>query len=432
MSTRHTAHAASNATSVPAAFWPLVLLAAAVLMITMGARQSLGLFLSPLNTATGLGIATISLAMAVGQFMWGAVQPIAGAVADRYGPGRVLAAGTIVLAIGYAATPYMSSGFGLMMTIGVLTAAGSGAGSFSVLIGAAAQRLPAEKRGMAAGIINAGGSFGQFLFAPLLQKLIGVFGWMGAMWSMAVISLFALPMAWMLRKRPATAAISQSSKSANASIAEAFKPVSEDGGIKKAIRTALADRSYLLLHAGFFTCGFHIAFLVTHLPGEVQLCGLPPNVAGWSLAIIGLANIVGSLLAGWGVGHYRSKYILAAMYASRAVLIGVYLLSPKTELTFYLFAAGLGLTWLATVPPTAGLVGKLYGTRYLSTLFGLTLLSHQVGGFFGAWLGGIAITAQGNYDWMWYADIVLALLAALCNLPIREAPIAHARSLQPA
>ena len=414
------------------AFWPVVLLAAAVLMITMGARQSLGLFVSPLNTATGLGIASISLAMAVGQFIWGAVQPIAGAVADRYGPGRVLAAGTIVLAIGYATTPYMSSSFGLMMTIGVLTAAGSGAGSFSVLIGAAAQRLPGDKRGMAAGIINAGGSFGQFLFAPLLQKLISVFGWMGAMWSMAVITLFALPMSWMLRKRPAATKKADSSNAANAGTGAASGPIAADGGIRKAIRIALADRSYLLLHAGFFTCGFHIAFLVTHLPGEVQLCGLPPNVASWSLAIIGLANIVGSLLAGWGTGRYRSKYILAAMYASRAVLIAVYLLSPKTEATFYLFAAGLGLTWLATVPPTAGIVGKLYGTRYLSTLFGLTLLSHQVGGFFGAWLGGIAISRQGNYDWMWYADIVLALLAALCNLPIREAPVARIGTLKAA
>ena len=417
-------------------FWPVVLLAAAVLMITMGARQSLGLFVSPLNTATGLGIASISLAMAVGQFTWGAIQPIAGAVADRYGPGRVLAAGTIILAIGYATTPYMTSSFGLMMTIGVLTAAGSGAGSFSVLIGAAAQRLPGEKRGMAAGIINAGGSFGQFLFAPLLQKLIGVFGWMGAMWSMALISLFALPMSWLLRKRPAKVTISESAtasnSNANSSAGEASGPITEDSGIKKAVRVALADPSYLLLHAGFFTCGFHIAFLVTHLPGEVQLCGLPPNVASWSLAIIGLANIVGSLLAGWGTGRFRSKYILAAMYASRAVLIAVYLLSPKTETTFYLFAAGLGLTWLATVPPTAGIVGKLFGTRYLSTLFGLTLLSHQVGGFFGAWLGGIAITRTGSYDWMWYADIALAALAALCNLPIREAPVVRAGALQAA
>ncbi len=406
------------------AFWPVVLLAASVLMITMGARQSLGLFVSPLNTATGLGIATISLAMAIGQFMWGAVQPIAGAVADRYGPGRVLAFGTIVLALGYATTPLMSSSFGLMMTIGVLTAAGSGAGSFSVLIGAAAQRLPGEKRGMAAGIINAGGSFGQFLFAPLLQRLISGLGWMGARWSMAIISLFALPMSWMLRKKPATAQ-AQAGAAPSATAAE-------DGGLKKAVRVALADRSYLLLHAGFFTCGFHIAFLVTHLPGEVQLCGLPPNVASWSLAIIGLANIVGSLLAGWGTGRFRSKYILAAMYASRALLIAVYLLSPKTDTTFYLFAAGLGLTWLATVPPTAGIVGKLYGTRYLSTLFGLTLLSHQVGGFFGAWLGGIAITAQRNYDWMWYADIALATLAALCNLPIREAPVVRVGALKAA
>ncbi len=404
----------------PHRFWIITLLAAAMLMITMGARQSLGLFVSPLNTATGLGIASISLAMAIGQFMWGAVQPIAGAVADRYGPGRVLAAGTIVLAMGYASTPYMHSSFGLIMTIGVLTAAGAGAGSFSVLIGAASQRLPAARRGMAAGVINAGGSFGQFLFAPVLQRLIAVSGWMGAMWSMAAISLLALPIAWLMRKKqPSQSATS----SPNTSTGAALKPFPEDKTLMQAIREAVANPSYLLLHAGFFTCGFHIAFLVTHLPGEVQLCGLPPNVASWSLAIIGLANIVGSLLAGWGVGRYRSKMILSGMYASRALLVGVYLLAPKTEITFYLFAAGLGLTWLATVPPTAGIVGKLFGTRYLSTLFGFTLLSHQIGGFFGAWLGGIAITQYGNYDWMWGADIVLALLAAMCNLPIREAKI---------
>lgn len=182
----------------------------------------------------------------------------------------------------------------------------------------------------------------------------------------------------------------------------------------------MVDRSYLLLHAGFFTCGFHIAFLVTHLPGEVSLCGLPASVASWSLAIIGLANIAGSLMAGWWVNRYRSKMILFWMYASRAVLVLIYLAAPKTEITFYLFAIGLGFTWLATVPPTAGVVGKLFGTRYMATLFGLTLLSHQIGGFFGAWLGGIAITQQGDYLWMWYADAALAALAAVCNLPIRE------------
>lgn len=397
-------------------FWGITLLAAAMLMVTMGARQSMGLFVSPLNTATGLGIASISFAMAIAQFVWGAVQPIAGAVADRYGPGRVLVAGVLLLALGSALTPLMTSSWGLILSIGIVSAAGAGAGSFSVLIGAASQRLPAERRGMASGIINAGGSFGQFVFAPLLQRLITTLGWMGAMWSLAVITLAALPIGRALRRRPAPAWDVHSNLHAPAG---SVTP-SRVGSLRDAVGQAFAEPSYLLLHAGFFTCGFHIAFLVTHLPGEVRLCGLPAQVASWSLAIIGLANIVGSLLAGWGVQHYRSKYILFWMYGSRSVLVILYLLAPKTAFTFYIFAAGLGLTWLATVSPTAGVVGKLFGTRYLATLFGLTLLSHQIGGFFGAWLGGIAITRLGNYDWMWYGDITLAALAALCNLPIRE------------
>ena len=400
-------------------FWGVTLVAAAILMVTMGARQSLGLFVSPLNTTTGLGLAAISLTMAIGQFMWGAVQPVAGAFSDRFGPARVLAAGMLLLALGSALTPFMTSTWGLIFSIGFLSAIGSGAGSFSVLISAAAQRLPAHRRGIASGIINAGGSFGQFVFAPLLQMLIAVFGWMGAMWSIALITLAALPLARALR-RPPTHAFAFHPDHAGSEDASAPK----DKGLKAAIRDALADRSYLLLHAGFFTCGFHIAFLVTHLPGEVQLCGQLPQVASWSLAIIGLANIAGSLLAGWAVQHYRSKYILFWMYASRSVLVLAYLLAPKSALTFDLFAAGLGLTWLATVPPTAGVVGKLFGTRYLATMFGLTLLSHQIGGFFGAWLGGLAMTESGNYDWMWYGDITLAALAALCNLPIREARLA--------
>ncbi len=388
----------------------VTLAAAGILAITMGMRQSLGLFVSPLNTATGLGIASISLALAVAQFVWGAIQPIAGAAADRYGPQPVLVAGILILAAGSAITPFMDSTFGLIFSIGMLTAIGSGIGSFSVLIGAAAQRLPPEARGAASGVINAGGSFGQFVFAPLLQKLIQAFGWMGAMWSMAVMALLALPL---IRKvaSPGHAPVHHHE---------------EDTGALRAIRNALKDRSYLLLHAGFFTCGFHIAFLVTHLPGEVDLCGLPPSVASWSLAIIGLANIAGSLYAGAWVSRYRSKNVLAAMYGSRALLVALYLMLPKTEWTFYLFAAGLGFTWLATVPPTAAIVGKLFGVRYLATLFGLTLLSHQIGGFLGAYLGGISIVATGDYMWMWYADIALAAAAALVNLPIREAPVARA------
>lgn len=386
------------------------LAAAGILMVTMGARQSLGLFVSPLNTATGLGITTISLALAVGQFAWGAIQPVAGAVADRYGARAVLIGGLVMLAVGSAITPYMGSGFGLVVSLGLLSAMGAGAGSFSVLIGAAAQRLPIEARGTASGVINAGGSFGQFVFAPVLQRLIQSIGWMGAMWAMALATLAALPLVGKLT-RP---------------IDTPLKHAEEDGGLGRAVGDALRHPSYLLLHAGFFTCGFHIAFLVTHLPGEVNLCGLPPSVASWSLAIIGLANIFGSLYAGSCISRYRSKYVLAVMYGSRALLIAWYLLMPHTELTYYLFAAGLGFTWLATVPPTAAIVGKLFGVRYLGTLFGLTLLSHQAGGFLGAYLGGLAITHFGNFDLMWYADMALAALAALVNLPIREQPVVRA------
>ncbi|MEN9479115.1 MAG: hypothetical protein RLZZ298_510 [Pseudomonadota bacterium] len=385
----------------------VTLAAAGILMVTMGTRQSLGLFIAPIETSTGLGIATISLALAIGQFAWGAIQPVAGAFADRYGPRVVLIGGLVILALGCAITPFMGTGFGLIVSLGLLSAMGSGAGSFSVLIGAAAQRLPIESRGAASGVINAGGSFGQFIFAPVLQKLIQSIGWMGAMWAMAVMTLAALPLVGKLT-RPVDGEI---------------KHKHEEGGLGKAIRVAMKDRSYLLLHAGFFTCGFHIAFLVTHLPGEVNLCGLPPSVASWSLAIIGLANIFGSLYAGSCIAKYRSKYVLAAMYGSRAVLVILYLMAPRTELTFYIFAAGLGFTWLATVPPTAAIVGKLFGIRYLATLFGLTLLTHQIGGFLGAYLGGLAISQFGDFSWMWYADIVLATLAAIFNLPIREAPV---------
>jgi predicted MFS family arabinose efflux permease len=388
----------------------VTLAAAGILMVTMGIRQSFGLFVSPLHTSTGLDIVAISLALAVGQFAWGAVQPVAGAIADHYGSRIVLIGGLVTLALGCAITPFLNSGFGLIVSLGLLSAIGAGAGSFSVLIGAASKRLPPESRGAASGVINAGGSFGQFVFAPIAQKLIQSIGWMGALWSMAVLALAALPLVGKLT----------SAHDTHHAHAE------EDRGLRHAVLSSFKDPSYLLLNLGFFTCGFHVAFLVTHLPGEVALCGLPASVAGWSLAIIGLANIFGSLYAGSCVAKYRSKHVLAAMYASRAVLVGGYLMMPRTEMTFYLFAVGLGFTWLATVPPTAAIVGKLFGTRYLATLFGITLLSHQIGGFLGAWLGGLAITRFGDFTWMWYADMALASMAALANLPIREAAVVRA------
>jgi len=390
-------------------YWPLVLAATAMLMITMGVRQSMGLFIAPIGRSTGLTVAQISFALAIGQFVWGAVQPVFGAIADQRGPGRVLVAGGVLLAAGMVLAPALASEWGLLLTLGVLTAAGAGAGSFSILIGATAQHMPAEKRSMAAGVINAGGSFGQFLFAPLVQAVISAAGWAAAMWMLAVSALATLPLAWPLRRRAGDAARTAAATAAAPGV-----------GLREQLRIAVRDRSYWLLHLGFFTCGVHIAFLVTHLPSEIALCGLPASVSAVSLALIGLFNVGGSLAAGWLGQRWRMKYLLAAMYASRALLIAIYLVSPPTPLTFFLFSAGLGLTWLATVPPTAGLVGKLFGPRYLGTLFGLTLLSHQIGGFFGAWVGGLVLERFGDYSWMWYADMVLALIAAAANLPIRE------------
>ena len=392
--------------STYASVWLITLSAAIILAITQGARQTTGMYVSPINTDTGLGIANIAFAMAVGQFVWGAVQPLSGALAGRVGYAPMLAIGVFLMILGSVITPFMTTTLGLVIALGVIQAAGAGIGSFSLLMGAVANRIPAEKRPFASGVINAGSSLGQFIFAPITAGLIAWVGWVKSLWTVAAIALIALPLVWILR------APSQAGSTT----------VVEGPSLKEQLRIAVRDKSYWLLHAGFFTCGFHIAFLVTHLPTEVQLCDLSPSVSGNALAIIGLFNIAGSLLIGWMATRWRMRVLLAGLYASRAIAIGLYLLAPKTPETLYLFAAVIGLTWLATVPPTAGLVAKLFGVKHLATLFGLTLLSHQIGGFLGAWLGGIAMESTGSYQWMWYADMALALIAAAVSLPVREAP----------
>jgi len=398
-------HSLRQALAAPHAL-SVTLAAAGILMVTMGTRQSLGLFVSPINTATDVGVVAISLALAIGQLTWGLAQPVAGFLSDRFGPSRVLVCGLILLAFGSALAPFMLTGFGLIMSLGLLVAIGSGIGGFSVLISATAQRIPPASRGQASGVINAGGSLGQFIGAPLFQTLIQAIGWVGSLWAMALVSLSALPL---IRKLTSPEVISMS-------VPDRHHPVAWG----QTIRRALGNPSFILLNLGFFTCGFHIAFLVTHLPGDVSLCGLPASVAGVALAIIGLSNIFGSLYAGHCVARFPSKYVLSVMYGSRVLLILAYLLLPKNEWTYYLCAAGLGFTWLATVPPTAAIVGKLFGLRFLATLFGISMLCHQIGAFFGAYLGGVALAEFGNLDSMWIADMVLAGFAALINLPIRE------------
>jgi predicted MFS family arabinose efflux permease len=389
--------------------WFVLLAAAGTFALTMGVRQTMGLFLSSLNTATGVGVANISLAFACGQLWWGLTQPFAGAIADKVGAGRVLFLGVFLVALGTIITALMSTTMGLIFAIGVLAAGGSGMAGPAVLMATTARLIPAEKRGMAIGIVNAGGSFGQFMMAPIAGALMVSVGWANAMQMLGVFVLFALPAAFLLKGNAVqTASASQKNVS-----------------LREAIRTALRDRSYLLLGAGFFVCGFHVAFLATHLPGVIASCGLPVQFGAWSLAMLGLFNIIGSVAMGWAVGRWRMKSLLSLVYAARALAVVAFLLAPKTGTTALIFAAVMGLTFLSTVPPTAGLVAKLFGTASMATLFGIVMLTHQVGGFFGAWLGGKVFEATGSYDWVWYTDIVLAVGAALIHLPIREAKLAR-------
>jgi MFS family permease len=386
--------------------WAVLLAAAGAFALTMGVRQSMGLFLSPLNTATGLGVGSISLAFAFGQLSWGVTQPFAGAIADKVGAGRVIALGVVLVALGTFITPLMTSTLGLIFAIGVLAAGGAGMAGPAVLMAATSRLIAPERRGMATGIVNAGGSFGQFVMAPLAGALSAGLGWSAAMQIMGVIVLIALPAAFVLKNPGAV----------QAAAASAAPPVSS----KEALRTALAYPGFRMLALGFFVCGFHVAFLGTHLPGVIAACGLPAQYAGWSLAMLGLFNIVGSLLMGWAVSRWRMKSLLSGVYAVRAIAIGLFLIAPKTGTTALVFAAVMGLSFLSTVPPTAGLVAKFFGVSHMATLFGVVMLTHQIGGFLGAWMGGRVFELTGSYDWVWYVDIVLAIGASLLHFPIEE------------
>jgi predicted MFS family arabinose efflux permease len=373
--------------------------AVALLAITMGSRSVFGLFLSPLNSATGLGVATISFAVAASQLTWGAAQPFCGLLAERYGPARVIFAGSLLAAATGALLPFAHSA-PMLVAVFALGGVAATVGSPSLLIGTVSQRVLPERRGMVAGIIGAGGPLGQLVLAPTTQAVISLAGWVSAALALAALSLAALPLALAFR-RPA------------ASTRAAPQPAAS-------LRTALASPRYWVINATFFVCGLHVFFLVTHLPGAIELCGLPSSVSGVSLAILGLFNIAGSIGAGFVVQRCSMKRTLASLYAARAIGIALFMAAPKTELTVFVFSAWMGLTYMAVLPPTAGLIGKLYGAQRLATLLGITFVVHQVGAFLGAWLGGVVLERTGSYDAMWVLDLALAGLAAAVSLGVRD------------
>ena len=385
---------------------PLVIVAGCLIsLLSFGPRSIMGLFLQPMTEARGWSREMFALAIAFQNIMWGIGQPIAGAIADRYGSGRVLVAGGLLYAAGLALMSWAPSAPWLHLSAGLLIGVGLAAASFSIVLAAFGRRVPAEKRSIVFGIGTAAGSMGQFLFAPFGQGLIQTIGWSEALIFLAVLMLAIPVLALALAGKPGTEGEIIREQSFGQALAEAF-----------------AHRSYLLLVAGFFVCGFHVAFITTHLPPYIVDLGLDPRIGAWALALIGLFNVVGSLASGWIGQTYSKPIFLALIYLSRAVAIALFVLLPATPATVLVFAATIGLLWLSTVPPTSGLVAVMFGPKYMATLMGIVFLSHQIGAFLGVWLGGRLYDQTGSYDVVWWLGVGLGIFAAIVHWPIEERP----------
>jgi MFS family permease len=391
--------------------WRMILAATLLVAITLGARNTLGLFLSPINTATGLGLASISFAWALSQLVWGACQPLAGVLSERFGATRVIASGAVVLALSTAALPLAGSVAGLALVLGAISVSGTAVGGVPMLLGAVAQRIGPQWRGLASGVIGAGGSGGQLLLAPAVQAGIAGAGWVPSIVGLALLSLAALPIAAMFRERRGAprevAATAQAQPAADAAPAPT-------------LRAALRSPTYWLLTAGFAACGFHVGFLFAHMPNVIALCGLPAATSGVWLALLGVCNIFGSLAAGMLVRRVPMTLTLSAIYALRALGVVAFLALPKTTASLLAFAAWMGVTYFAVIPATSGLIATLVEARRFATLFGVTMFVHQLGSFLGVWFGGLAAERLGGYELVWQIDIGFALFSVVVHLLVRD------------
>lgn len=380
----------------------LIIAGCAIAAIGNGVRTSFGLFTLPMTGDLGMSREGWGMAMAIQNLAWGIAQPFAGAFADRVGTARTVAAGAAVYALGVLGMAFSPDAGILTLTAGIVTGVGIAICSFSVVMAAFGRSVPPKKRSLIFGVATAASSFGQFAFAPISQGFINSVGWHSALIYLAMALLMIIPLSYALRGRTEN------------TTGQADLPFME------ALAKAWGHGSYRLLVIGFFVCGFHLAFINVHMPAYLVQCGLSPEVGSWTIAVIGLFNIAGSLLAGYYGGRLPKQLMLASIYFARAVAIGLFLLFPVTELTAYTFAAAMGLLWLSTVPLTAGLVSLFFGARYMGMLYGMAFLSHQLGSFVGVWLGGYVYDQTGSYSLVWYLGIVLGLAAAALHIPINE------------
>jgi len=390
--------------------WLVILAGFLVMSISLGTRQNFGLLLAGMTADLGIDRQTFAFAMALQNLMWGLFSPPLGALADKYGSGRMIAIGGLVYAGGLWGMGHAEGTLGLNFSGGLLLGFAQAATGFAVVLAAVAKRVRPEKRSMALGLVSAGGSFGQLYMAPVSLGLIEGVGWSMALAYIAILALMMTVLASALTGRSSDA-VSETAATA---------PLQT---LKQALHEALGDKSFLFLTAGFFVCGFQVAFVAVHLPAYLQDLGFGASLGATAIALIGFFNILGTWAAGVLGGKYPKRFLLSTLYVLRSLVITVFLMVPPSEIAVMIFASSLGLLWLGTVPLTSGLVAQIFGVRYMSTLFGIVFLSHQLGSFIGVWWGGYAFDVSGTYDPVWYASIALGLTAAILHLPIKEQPL---------